>query len=126
MPHLVGIWSPERSVEDIRSFVAKQLQQVRIPGAPGTDFMAVFPGFGMAFQDPGILKNGPQPASSEDGRYELLLDGEIWNAEELSGPISQSPAREKVPCPGTLPATAAMLWDRRSQHVQWYLLHRSL
>jgi len=84
MPHLVGIWSMERSEEEIRSCLAKQLQIVRIPRAAGTDHCAVYPGFGMAFQDPGILQNGPQPASTEDGRYRLLLDGEIWNAEELA------------------------------------------
>ncbi|MBZ5496007.1 MAG: hypothetical protein LAP85_06350 [Acidobacteriia bacterium] len=84
MPHLVGIWSPESSEQAISACLAKQLERIRIPKAPGVDYLAVYPGFGMAIQDPGILENGPQPAKSEDGRFALLLDGEIWNSEELS------------------------------------------
>ena len=37
----------------------------------------------MALQDHGILQNGEQPAISPDGRLRLLLDGEIYNGDEL-------------------------------------------
>jgi len=83
MPNLVGIWAPRLSEELIRQTLATQLGRVRIPRVSYTEYLSTHPGFGMALMDHGILENGEQPAKSEDGRTALLLDGEIYNSEEL-------------------------------------------
>ncbi len=83
MPNLVGIWDPELSEELVRSTLAKQLHRVRIPNISYAEYVGAYPGFGMALQDHGILENGRQPVETEDGRLSLLLDGELYNADEL-------------------------------------------
>lgn len=83
MPNLVGIWDPKASEERIRQAVLAQLHRVRVPGAAYKEHFAVFPGFGAALLDPGILENGAQPAQTSDGRTSLWLDGELYNASEL-------------------------------------------
>lgn len=83
MPNLVGIWDPTFSEQFIRDTVAKQLQRVRISNISDTDYVYIRPGFGMALMDHGILENGKQPIQSKDGRFSLLLDGELYNADEL-------------------------------------------
>ncbi len=83
MPNLVGIWNPEQSEDSIRGTLAKQLHRVRIPGIPYREYAVAGLGFGMGLMDHGLLENGEQPARSEDGRHCLLLDGELYNADEL-------------------------------------------
>jgi asparagine synthase (glutamine-hydrolysing) len=83
MPNVIGIWDPGRSEESIRAVLARQLHRVRVPNIPYKEYTAVSPGFGMALLDHGILENGEQPVRSEEGHHFLLLDGEIYNAEEL-------------------------------------------
>ncbi|HXH11224.1 MAG TPA: asparagine synthase-related protein [Alphaproteobacteria bacterium] len=83
MPNLVGIWSPESPEESIRQTLSKQLHRVRVPNIAYAEYRSVHPGFGMGLQDHGLLENGPQPAQTPDGRFQLLLDGELYNAGEL-------------------------------------------
>lgn len=83
MPNLLGIWDPTSPEDSIRDTLAKQLQRVRIPNIPYTDYVYAQTGFGMGLMDSGILENGEQPAQTEDGRFALLLDGELYNADEL-------------------------------------------
>lgn len=83
MPNLVGIWDPRSTAESIRDTLTKQLHRIRIPNIPYDEYLCVHAGFGMALMDHGILENGKQPARSEDGRLSLLLDGELYNANEL-------------------------------------------
>lgn len=83
MPNLVGMWAPEMSKESIFKTLCKQLHRVRIPNIAYDEYVDAHPGFGMALQDHGILENGAQPAKTEDGRVSLLLDGELYNGDEL-------------------------------------------
>jgi asparagine synthetase B (glutamine-hydrolysing) len=83
MPNLVGVWDRALSSEAVENTLARQLQRVRVPDIPYEEYKTVYPGFGMALMDHGILENGCQPACSQDGRYSLLLDGELLNCEEL-------------------------------------------
>jgi len=83
MPNLVGIWSPELTREAIQQTITKQLGRVRVSGAVCSEYVAIFPGFGMALQDHNLSENGSQPVFSPDGKAAVLLDGEINNASEL-------------------------------------------
>jgi asparagine synthetase B (glutamine-hydrolysing) len=83
MPNLVGIWHPELPEEAIRTTLSRQLTRVRTSAAKYQEHVLSTPGFGAALQDPGILENGPQPVTSDDGNVSLLLDGEIYNALDL-------------------------------------------
>lgn len=84
MPNLVGVWNAASSSESIRSTLDGQLDRVRTGLTHYAEYRHVVAGFGMALQDHGLLENGDQPARSKDGRLALLLDGEIYNTEELS------------------------------------------
>src|SRR5262249_23845267 len=83
MPNLVGIWSPELSEESIRQVLIKQLHRVRIPRISYDEYLEISPGFGIGLQDHGILENGKQPVQTEDGRISLMLDGELYNVDDL-------------------------------------------
>lgn len=83
MPNLVGIWDPELLEDSIKKIVAKQLNRVRVTGSACNEYSVIFPGFGMALQDPSLLDTGIQPVLSSDKKTALLLDGEINNASEL-------------------------------------------
>jgi asparagine synthase (glutamine-hydrolysing) len=83
MPNLVGIWSPELPEESIRQTLDRQLHRVRIPNIAYTDYLSVHSGFGIGLQDHGLLENGAQPVQTSDGRFQLMLDGELYNADEL-------------------------------------------
>jgi asparagine synthase (glutamine-hydrolysing) len=83
MPNLVGIRNPALSADEIRGLLSKQLKRTRIPGIEFQEHLCVHPGFGMALMDHGILENGKQPAQTPDGRFYLMLDGELYNADEL-------------------------------------------
>src|SRR5688572_22581007 len=83
MPNLVGILRAEWGEREIAAALQKQLDRVGSGAASYTEYLYASPGFGMALQDHGILQNGEQPAISPDGRLRLLLDGEIYNGDEL-------------------------------------------
>jgi asparagine synthase (glutamine-hydrolysing) len=83
LPNLVGIWHPGASEVSIRQRLTKQLDRVRISNIIYSEYPAVRSGFGMALQDHGILDNGLQPVQTNDGRFILIIDGEIYNAPEL-------------------------------------------
>lgn len=84
MPNLVGIWHPDLGEPAIRSTVDRQLQRVLVPSVSYATYRHSTHGFGVGLMDHGILENGIQPAKSADGRFVLMLDGEILNAEELT------------------------------------------
>lgn len=83
MPNLVGIWNPALDEEAIRKALARQLHRVRVPGVRYDEYICAHPGFGAALMDHGISENGVQPVVTEDGRFSLLFDGELHNAEDL-------------------------------------------
>jgi len=83
LPNLVGIWNVEAEEEQIRRTLVAQLRRVRVPGIIYREYLSVFPGFGVALMDAGILKNGVQPAQTADGQISLWLDGELYNTDEL-------------------------------------------
>lgn len=83
MANLVGIWNPALSPDLIREVLSRQLHRGRVPGIAYQEWMSVHAGFGMALMDHGILENGTQPVQAEQGRYSLLFDGELYNAEAL-------------------------------------------
>jgi asparagine synthetase B (glutamine-hydrolysing) len=83
MPNLVGIWHPELPEESIRTALSRQLTRVRTAAAKYQEHVLSTLGFGAALQDHGILENGPQPVTSDDGNTSLFLDGEIYNALDL-------------------------------------------
>lgn len=98
MPNLVGIWNPDSSIESVERTLTDQLGRVRIPQIAYAEYRALFPGFGMALQDHGLLENGPQPVFSDDGETALLLDGEVNNATELQKQFSSElPPRALTP-----------------------------
>jgi asparagine synthase (glutamine-hydrolysing) len=84
MPNLVGIFRPDWSQEQIQAGLASQLERVRTPARQYAEYTYVSAGFGMALQDHGVLENGRQPAVAAGGRLHLLLDGEIYNQDELA------------------------------------------
>jgi asparagine synthetase B (glutamine-hydrolysing) len=83
MPNLVGILRPQWGEKEIAGALQTQLDRVRCGASTYVQYSYVCAGFGMALQDHGILQNGRQPASSADGKLHLLLDGEIYNGDEL-------------------------------------------
>jgi asparagine synthetase B (glutamine-hydrolysing) len=98
MPNLVGIWNPDLAEGAVESILSRQLNRVRVPGHAYTDHRAIFPGFGMALQDHGLMENGPQPVVSDDGQTALLLDGEVNNAAELQQQFAaELPRRSLTP-----------------------------
>ena len=84
MPNLVGVFRPGWSEEEIAVALRAQLTRVRTLGRAYENHVSASAGFGMALQDHGLLENGRQPASTSDGRFVLLLDGEVLNADELA------------------------------------------
>jgi len=83
MPNLVGIWDPALAKAEIELALAKQLRRVRMPQLSYHDYVDAHEGFGAGLQDHGILGNGQQPVQTSAGRLSLLLDGELYNGEEL-------------------------------------------
>ena len=83
MPNVVGLWSSDQDASSVHQTLTRQMRRVRIPGAPYTEHVDVGCGFGVALLDHGILENGSQPVRTEDGRALLMLDGELYNADEL-------------------------------------------
>jgi asparagine synthase (glutamine-hydrolysing) len=102
MPNLVGVWNPNLSAEQVKTVVQRQIQRVCTPGQQFDVWRSIFPGFGMAHIDHGLLENGPQPTTAERGRYSLLFDGELYNADELRqrfrGTLSLSSGRTPELC----------------------------
>jgi hypothetical protein len=76
MPNLVGIWSPQLTHKAIQQTITKQLGRVRVSGDVYSEYVATFPGFGMALQDHNLSENGGQPVFSADGKTAFLLDRE--------------------------------------------------
>src|SRR5438093_4480901 len=95
MPNLVGIWNPELTREAVQQTITKQLGRVRVSGGVYSEYIATFPGFGMALQDHNLSENGSQPIFSSDQKTALLLDGEINNASELSHEFSTEIENER-------------------------------
>lgn len=83
MPNLVGYWSPGLPEGGIAKTISKQLQRVRVPGIVYNDYVNIHNGFGVGLQDHGILCNGDQPVLTGNGNLSLMLDGEIYNVNEL-------------------------------------------
>ena len=81
MPNLVGQYRFNEAVQDL---LPKQMMAVsQSPRALETYKMQMGP-LAVALLDHGILENGPQPAISENGRWQVMLDGEILNLAELT------------------------------------------
>jgi len=99
MPNLVGIWEPGLPKNEIGRAVSKQLKRVRVPHVPYDDYVIIHEGFGAGLQDHGILGNGRQPVRIGDGRFSLLLDGELQNADELQIRFRQDLPTAKLSTP---------------------------
>ncbi len=84
MPNLVGIWNAGASRETLTSVLRKQLARVRVPSVVYKEYSFAEADFAAGLQDHGILENGEMPVRSDDDRYVMFLDGELYNAEELS------------------------------------------
>jgi asparagine synthase (glutamine-hydrolysing) len=102
MPNLVGIWNPALTADSIKEVLTRQLHRTRVPGIAYQEWSSVHPGFGMALMDHGILENGPQPVAAEQGRYSLLFDGELYNAEALKLRYQKQLPREPLTPPALL------------------------
>ena len=83
MPNIVGIWDLGASENSIHKLLKRQLERVRVPNIGYQEYTLIHPGFGVGLQDHGILENGPQPFEARDGRTQLIIDGEIFNCDEL-------------------------------------------
>ena len=83
MPNLVGIWNPVLSEHSVEDLLSRQLHRVRAPNISYYEYSFISHGFGMALQDHGIFANGIQPVKSANGQFSLLLDGELYNFDEL-------------------------------------------
>jgi len=83
MPGIVGIWDPSASSDEIARTLRVQTRAVRSDSASYREHRHLEAGFGAVLQESDVLDNGPQPALSSDGRFALLLDGEIFNLREL-------------------------------------------
>ncbi|UCG12688.1 MAG: hypothetical protein JSU72_19785, partial [Deltaproteobacteria bacterium] len=71
------------SEEAIREALTEQLNRTLVPKVSYSEFVQIRGGFGMGLQDHGILGNGIQPVQTKDKNISLILDGELYNAEEL-------------------------------------------
>jgi asparagine synthetase B (glutamine-hydrolysing) len=83
MPNLVGIWNPVLSEHSVEDLLSRQLHRVRAPNISYNEYSFISHGFGMALQDHGIFANGIQPIKTANGQFSLLLDGELYNFDEL-------------------------------------------
>lgn len=100
MPYLVGVWAPKSSKEQIHKILSRQLLRGRMPEVAYKDYtISADSGFGAALMDSGILENKPQPAQTADGRMSLLLDGELYNAEDLKRHFRASLPTEAMSTP---------------------------
>lgn len=84
MPNLVGIWKPDAARDALNSLLKKQQETVASSCRPLTCHSFCTDGFAVGSLDTGILEPNRQIAASPDGRYRLILDGELWNASELA------------------------------------------
>ncbi len=83
MPNVVAVLNSTLSANDTREILFRQMEAIDVPGIFYHRYFKNFPKIGMGFLDHGILGNGEQPVISSDGRWVLLLDGEIYNLKEL-------------------------------------------
>lgn len=84
MPNLVGIWEPHSTEAVLEDRLSKQLTAIASSARPYVEHSVRAKGFVAATLDHGILEPGRRPTNSADKRYHLLIDGELWNAEELA------------------------------------------
>ena len=83
MSFIVGIHDLQAAEDEIERRLEKQLESLYLTFGTGKTIRFVVDGLGFALVEHGILQNGEQPATSDDGRYVLALDGEIFNCDEL-------------------------------------------
>lgn len=84
MPNLVGIWKPNAAKDALSGRLKKQMETVASSCRPLTCHSFCTDGFAVGSIDTGILEPNRQIAASPDGRYHLIIDGELWNADELA------------------------------------------
>jgi asparagine synthase (glutamine-hydrolysing) len=99
MPNLVGIWNPDLGADSISKVIEKQLRRVRVPQMAYQEWKEIDVGFGAGLMDHGILENGTQPVHTEDGRYSLLLDGELYNTAALKLRFRNQLPSDSLPAP---------------------------
>src|SRR4051812_2714536 len=92
MPNLIGLWHPAASANDLQATLERQFAGVLSGFRPFRIYRMNAPGWAAALVDTGLLENGEQPGGSPDGRYRVLLDGEIYNLEELAEQYRLVPA----------------------------------
>ncbi|MBA3033143.1 MAG: hypothetical protein KKF85_08075 [Gammaproteobacteria bacterium] len=84
MPNLVGIFEPDTARDVLHSRLGRQLAAIAATSRPLTEHSLCVDSFAIGVLDTGILEQGRQIAASPDGRYHLVIDGELWNADELA------------------------------------------
>ena len=83
MPNVVAVWNPKFSEDESRAVLTRQLDNIDVPGVFYHRYVKILPKIGIGFLDHGILGNGEQPVITPNGQWILLLDGEIYNLQDL-------------------------------------------
>jgi asparagine synthase (glutamine-hydrolysing) len=133
MPNLVGLWHQAASASALQATLERQLAAVQCGFRPLRTHRMSAATWAAALLDNGLLENGEQPGRSRDGRYSVLLDGEIYNLEELAERYrlqADAPARGAAAGCADLLATrgleivelfngafALVVWDSREQQL---------
>ena len=84
MPNLGGIFDLRVSDRELRQHHDMQLARLRVPPSGYAVHQLINKDCIVSLLDNGLLGNGPQPVWSSDGKYALIIDGEIFNAKELA------------------------------------------
>ena len=85
---ITGIVEAQSSEPQINESILKSMSDVIIHRGPDSDGQWISPGrkCGLAFRRLAIIdlsSNGNQPMTTEDGRYTIVFNGEIYNHEEI-------------------------------------------
>jgi asparagine synthetase B (glutamine-hydrolysing) len=131
MPNLVGLWLPEAAEGRVAATLDRQLSAVQASFHTYRPYRMGGSNWAAAHLDHGLHENGAQPGVSGEGRWHVLIDGEILNLPDLAirYRIAQ-PGSEPVHTCADLLATAGLdvipqlsgtfalvIWDAREQRL---------
>lgn len=89
MPNLVGVIDPHAEREALSRALGRMLAAVDLPGFQFERRTVLGSGVVVGNLLPGVERNLDQPARDADRGLWLMLDGEIWNSDELARDLAR-------------------------------------
>ena len=106
MPGLAGVYNPRANGEEIRRVLAQMRRVLDVPSIKYTVQVATGPGIGCL----NFLRGDThreRPVSNKQHRIWLILDGELYNADELRKRAAADVGRTRCLRTETMPACAS-------------------